>query len=75
MSHESRVTSHPGDFAFAIEARDGSARRGVLSTPHGAVDTPAFMAVGTLAPVKTLDPDDLRSAGARMILGNAYHLH
>ena len=62
-------------FSFVIEDRDGSARRGVFSTPHGTVDTPAFMAVGTLATVKTLDPDDLRSAGARMILGNAYHLH
>jgi queuine tRNA-ribosyltransferase len=63
------------DFSFQVEASDGAARRGVFSTPHGAVDTPAFMAVGTLATVKTLDPDDLRVAGAQMILGNAYHLH
>jgi len=47
----------------------------VLDTPHGAVETPAFMAVGTLATVKSLDPQDLREAGAQMILSNAYHLH
>ena len=58
-----------------MEATDGAARRGIFVTPHGAVETPAFMAVGTLATVKTLDPDDLRGAGAQMILSNAYHLH
>ena len=63
------------EFAFEIEATDGAARRGVFTTPHGRVETPAFMAVGTLATVKTLDPEDLRNAGARMILSNAYHLH
>ena len=63
------------DFAFTVEQRDGSARRGLFQTPHGPVETPAFMAVGTLATVKTLDPDELRGAGAQMILANAYHLH
>jgi queuine tRNA-ribosyltransferase len=63
------------EFAFELEATDGGARRGVFSTPHGRVETPAFMAVGTLATVKTLDPEDLRGAGAQMILSNAYHLH
>jgi len=62
-------------FSFALETKDGSARRGAFRTPHGIVETPAFMAVGTLATVKTLDPDDLKSAGAQMILSNAYHLH
>jgi queuine tRNA-ribosyltransferase len=62
-------------FGFAIETTDGRARRGVFTTPHGAVDTPAFMPVGTLATVKALDPDDLTAAGAQMILANAYHLH
>jgi queuine tRNA-ribosyltransferase len=62
-------------FAFAIDAHLGAARAAVLSTPHGDVETPAFMAVGTLATVKALDPDDLRALGARMILANAYHLH
>jgi queuine tRNA-ribosyltransferase len=62
-------------FSFAVDATDGAARRGVFRTPHGAVDTPAFMAVGTLATVKSLDPDELAAAGAQMILSNAYHLH
>ncbi len=62
-------------FSFHIEQSDGAARRGVFQTPHGTVETPAFMAVGTLATVKALDPQDLRAAGAQMILSNAYHLH
>jgi queuine tRNA-ribosyltransferase len=62
-------------FTFEIEARDGRARAGRFTTPHGVVETPAFMAVGTLATVKALDPDDLRAMGAQMILANAYHLH
>ena len=62
-------------FDFTITATDGSARAGVFATPHGPVETPAFMPVGTLAAVKTLDPDDLVQMGASMILGNAYHLH
>jgi queuine tRNA-ribosyltransferase len=62
-------------FDFTITATDGSARAGVFSTPHGPVETPAFMPVGTLATVKALDPDDLVQMGASMILGNAYHLH
>jgi queuine tRNA-ribosyltransferase len=62
-------------FAFERLATDGAARAGVFSTPHGAVETPTFMPVGTLATVKSLDPDDLRGAGASMILANAYHLH
>jgi len=62
-------------FSFAIAATAGPARAGVFSTPHGAVETPAFMPVGTLATVKSLDPTDLVAMGASMILGNAYHLH
>src|SRR3982751_3797283 len=62
-------------FAFEVEGDEGRARAGRFTTPHGAVETPAFMAVGTLATVKALDPDDLRAMGAQMILGNAYHLH
>src|SRR5262245_41939508 len=63
------------DFQFTVESECGAARAGRFTTPHGAVDTPAFMAVVTLAPVKSLDPIDLREMGAQMILGNAYHLH
>jgi queuine tRNA-ribosyltransferase len=62
-------------FSFEIEAIAGAARAGVFVTPHGPVETPAFMPVGTLATVKALDPDDLVQMGASMILGNAYHLH
>jgi queuine tRNA-ribosyltransferase len=62
-------------FAFTLEHVEGSARRGIFETPHGSVATPAFMAVGTLATVKSLDPRELREAGAQMILANAYHLH
>ncbi len=62
-------------FTFEIAATAGPARAGVFSTPHGNVETPAFMPVGTLATVKALDPNDLVQMGASMILGNAYHLH
>jgi queuine tRNA-ribosyltransferase len=51
------------------------ARLGVLSTPHGEVETPVFMPVGTQATVKTLTPADLESLGAGIILSNAYHLY
>jgi queuine tRNA-ribosyltransferase len=63
-------------FAFRTGARDPAtrARRGTLSTPHGEVETPAFMPVGTRATVTGLTPDDLRAAGAGMILANTYHL-
>jgi queuine tRNA-ribosyltransferase len=56
------------------DAVDGAARAGTLSTPHGTVATPAFMPVGTRAAVKAVDTDDLRAAGARIILANTYHL-
>jgi queuine tRNA-ribosyltransferase len=59
---------------FELLATDGAARRGRLHTLHGDVDTPAFMTVGTQGTVKGLTPDQLRSAGARIVLGNTYHL-
>ncbi len=62
-------------FAFTLQHEDGSARAGVFRTPHGEVPTPCFMPVGTLGTVKGLDCDDLRGAGATMVLANAYHLH
>lgn len=67
------MSDAPG--TFTIEARDGVARAATLTTAHGAVRTPAFMPVGTLATVKSLDPTELTSLGAQMILGNTYHLH
>jgi len=59
---------------FSVHHRDGPARAGVLTTPHGAVETPVFMPVGTQATVKGLTPDMLRGVGARILLGNTYHL-
>jgi queuine tRNA-ribosyltransferase len=61
--------------SFRVTARDGAARAGVLTTPHGEVPTPAFMPVGTKASVKTLHPDEVRALGASILLGNTYHLH
>jgi queuine tRNA-ribosyltransferase len=63
-------------FAFRVTARDGAtrARAGVLQTPHGPVQTPLFMPVGTRGTVKGLAPRDLNEAGAQIILANAYHL-
>jgi queuine tRNA-ribosyltransferase len=60
---------------FEIAGTDGAARAGVLHTPHGDVRTPAFMPVGTKGTVKTLDPVELRTVGAQIVLGNTYHLH
>ncbi|MGO9061116.1 MAG: tRNA guanosine(34) transglycosylase Tgt [Candidatus Binataceae bacterium] len=63
-----------GPITLEILARDGAARRGRLITAHGAVDTPAFMPVGTRAAVKAMAPDELWEIGYRMVLSNAYHL-
>lgn len=64
-------------FSFQVQAscRHTKARAGIFSTPHGDVETPRFMPVGTLANVKTLTPDQLKAAGAQMVLSNTYHLH
>ena len=62
-------------FSFSVQHTVGSARTGIFTTPHGPVETPTFMPVGTLATVKSLDPVDLLQMGATMVLGNAYHLH
>lgn len=59
---------------FVVHARAGAARRGTLTTAHGAVETPCFMPVGTLGDVKLLEPQDLREVGARIVLANTYHL-
>jgi queuine tRNA-ribosyltransferase len=64
----------PG-FSFALEATDGTARAGMLTTPHGSVATPLFMPVATAATVKGVDIGRVRQTGAGMILANAYHLH
>jgi queuine tRNA-ribosyltransferase len=59
---------------YELLARDGAARRGRLHSARGTVETPVFMPVGTAASVKTLEPRDLAEAGARIVLGNTYHL-
>jgi queuine tRNA-ribosyltransferase len=62
-------------FTFDRIAAAGAARAGVFATAHGRVETPAFMAVGTAATVKALDPLELAAMGCQMILANTYHLH
>jgi queuine tRNA-ribosyltransferase len=61
-------------FSFRLIATDGTARRGEIATPHGAVQTPAFMPVGTQATVKGLTPETVRETGTEILLGNTYHL-
>lgn len=60
---------------FAVTRRDGAARRGQLQLPHGVVETPTFMPVGTRAAVKGVTTEQLEALGAQIILGNTYHLH
>src|SRR5712692_5097785 len=59
---------------FEILARDGAARTGRLTTAHGAVETPAFMPLGTAATVKAMTPDGVAATGTRLVLANTYHL-
>jgi queuine tRNA-ribosyltransferase len=61
-------------FAFTVAASDGRARTGVIAMRRGEIRTPAFMPVGTAATVKAMKPDDVRAAGADIILANTYHL-
>ena len=61
-------------FTFTLHKTDGMARRGDFVTPHGRVQTPAFMPVGTAGTVKGLKPEDVRATGAEIVLGNTYHL-
>jgi queuine tRNA-ribosyltransferase len=62
-------------FEFKIDAQSGPARAGTLTLPHGTVETPVFMPVGTQGTVRALSPEDLRHAGATLVLANTYHLH
>ena len=64
-----------GSFDFEVTHADGAARRGRLTTPHGVVETPAFMPVGTRGAVKAITQRDLEDLGAEIILGNTYHLY
>ena len=60
---------------YKIVATDGKVRAGVVETPHGNIETPIFMPVGTQATVKTMTPEELEEIGAEIILGNTYHLY
>jgi queuine tRNA-ribosyltransferase len=62
-------------FSFSVTRADGAARLGVMTTPHGSVDTPAFMAVGTQGAVKGVTHRDLEDAGSQILLSNTYHLY
>ena len=64
----------PTAYSFDVIGRDGAARRGRITTPHGVVETPAFMPVGTRGAVKAITERDLVDLGAEIILGNTYHL-
>jgi queuine tRNA-ribosyltransferase len=62
------------DFGYQIFAQDGAARVGQIETAHGAIQTPAFMPVGTAATVKAMTPESVRETGADIVLANTYHL-
>ena len=62
-------------FSFRVTHTDGLARRGVMATAHGTVETPAFMPVGTQGAVKAITHRDLEGLGAEIILSNTYHLY
>jgi queuine tRNA-ribosyltransferase len=64
-----------GPMRFELLAQDGAARRGRLEFPRGAVETPAFMPVGTYGTVKAMTPEDLENIGTDMVLGNTFHLY
>src|SRR6202166_3665147 len=64
----------PNPFSFRLAATDSAARTGEIATPHGVVRTPAFMPVGTQAAIKGVHHDDVRAAGADILLANTYHL-
>jgi queuine tRNA-ribosyltransferase len=71
MSTTPLAAAAPG---FEVMAQDGAARLGRLTLPHGSVDTPAFMPVGTYGTVKAMTPEELEGLGAQIVLGNTFHL-
>ncbi|MFG1227052.1 tRNA guanosine(34) transglycosylase Tgt [Xanthobacter autotrophicus NCIMB 11399] len=74
MTQMPPAPNYPSTFSFTLSATDGAARTGYVSTPRGVIRTPAFMPVGTVATVKGLYFDQVRAAGADIVLGNTYHL-
>jgi integrase len=67
--------SKPFEFELLHTCKQTGARRGRLHTPHGVIETPVFMPVGTQASVKTMSPHELKDCGAQIILSNTYHPH
>jgi queuine tRNA-ribosyltransferase len=67
-------TTETAEFGYTLHAEDGTARLGTIRTPRGEIRTPAFMPVGTVATVKGLYPEQVKSAGADILLANTYHL-
>ena len=57
------------------EDKNSGARRGIVHTPHGDIQTPVFMPVGTQATVKSMTPEEVKDLGAQIILSNTYHLY
>ena len=71
-----KICSKHGKFSFEVKQKSsGFARIGELVTPHGKIETPVFMPVGTQATVKGLEPEELKSLNAQIILSNTYHLY
>ena len=62
-------------FTFKLEQKDHDARYGTITTPHGKIETPVFMPVGTLANVKTVSPEEVRQTNTQIVLANTYHLY
>lgn len=75
MAHSRTMAGEPYDLKFQVLARDGRARAGTFRTPHGVVETPAFMPVGTRASVKGLTNAQLDAIDPEVLLANTYHLH
>jgi queuine tRNA-ribosyltransferase len=69
------VRTAPERLSFAFEARDGEARTGTITTPHGAIATPAFVPLATKASVRGLSAAEVAGLGYQMVLGNTFHLH
>ena len=74
MTSSNSSNSLPGGFSYRVENRCGAARAGTLTTPHGVVETPVFMPVGTQATVKGIAREQLSSIGTQIMLSNTYHL-
>ena len=63
------------EFKILKRSKKSRARLGVISTPHGEIETPAFVPVATRATVRTLESDEVAEAGAQVLICNTYHLH